>query len=136
MVIITVLYEELRRSILHPRDEIYRDRSRKLFGLTQSTYIGALLKWFNIDNFKKDYLSISHGITPSKKDCLTTLEERDCMSRILYASTVGSIIYAVTCMRSDVAYSLGIVSRYQSDLGEKHWTIAKVILKYLRNTKD
>ena len=28
------------------------------------------------------------------------------------------------------------MSRYQSDPDEKHWKIAKVILKYLRNTKD
>ena len=45
-------------------------------------------------------------------------------------------MYAVTCMRSDMAYSLEVVSRYQSDPSEKHWKIAKAILKYLRNTKD
>ena len=58
------------------------------------------------------------------------------MSRILYASTVGSIMYAMICMRSNVAYSLGVVSRYQSDPGENHWKVVKIILKYLRNTKD
>ena len=58
------------------------------------------------------------------------------MSRIPYASAVGSIMYTVTCTRSDVAYSLGVVNRYQSNRGEKHWKITKVILKYLRNTKD
>ena len=35
-----------------------------------------------------------------------------------------------------MAYSLGIVSRYQSDPGENHWKVIKIILKYLRNTKD
>ena len=58
------------------------------------------------------------------------------MSRILYASVIESIIYAMMCTRSDVAYSLGVVSRYQSDLDKKYRKIAKVILKYLRNTKD
>ena len=57
------------------------------------------------------------------------------MSRIPYASTVGSIIYAMTCTRPDVAYQIQ-VSRYQSDPDEKYWKIAKAILKYLRNTKD
>ena len=42
----------------------------------------------------------------------------------------------MTCTRPNVAYSLGVVSRYQSDPGEKHWTVVKTILKYLRNTKD
>ena len=35
-----------------------------------------------------------------------------------------------------MAYSLGVVSRYQSDPRENHWKVVKTILKYLRNTKD
>ena len=58
------------------------------------------------------------------------------MSRILYALIVRSIMYAMTCMKSDVAYSLRIMSRYQSDLEENHWKVVKIILKYLRNIKD
>ena len=58
------------------------------------------------------------------------------MSRVPYASTVGFIMYAMTCTRADVAYSLGVVSRFQSDSGEAHWKVVKSILKYLRNTKD
>ena len=115
---------------------IYRDRSAKLLGLSQSMYIDTVLKRFSMENSKKGYLSIGHGISLSKKDCATTPEERESMSRIPYASTVGSIMYAMTCTRPDVAYSLGVVSRYQSDPGEKHWIVVKNILKYLRNTKD
>ena len=63
-------------------------------------------------NFKKYYLSIGYEITLSKRNCPTTLQERKSMSIILYASIVGSIMYAMTCTRSDVAYSLGVVSRY------------------------
>ena len=39
------------------------------------------------------------------------------------------------CTRSDVAYSLRVVSRYQSNPGENYWKVVKMILKYLRNTK-
>ena len=80
--------------------------------MSKSMYIDTLLKQFNMDNFKKGYLSIGHRITLSKKDCPITPEEIKCMNRIPYASTVESIMYAMTCMRPDVAYSLGIVSRY------------------------
>ena len=45
-------------------------------------------------------------------------------------------MYAMTCMQLDVTYSLGVVSRYQSNPGENHWNVVKTILKYLRNTKD
>ena len=35
-----------------------------------------------------------------------------------------------------MAYSLGVVNGYQSDLGENHWKVVKTIFKYLRNTKN
>ena len=116
--------------------KIYRDRSKRMLGLSQSMYIDTVLKRFSMENSKKGYLPIGHGISLSKKDCPTTLEERERMSRVPYASVVGSIMYAMICTRSDVTYSLGVVSRYQSDPRENHWKVVKIILKYLRNTKD
>ncbi|KAA0060706.1 gag/pol protein [Cucumis melo var. makuwa] len=34
----------------------------------------------------------------------------------------------------DICYVVGIVSRYQSNLGLDHWTMVKIILKYLKRT--
>ena len=45
-------------------------------------------------------------------------------------------MYTMTCMRSDVTYSLRVVSRYQSDRDENYWKVMKITLRYLRNTKD
>ena len=87
--------------------KIYKDSSRRLLGLSQAMYINTLMNWFNMDNSKKGYLLMGHGNTFSKKDCPTTPEERECMSRIPYALIMRSIMYAMTCMRSDVTYSLG-----------------------------
>ena len=42
------------------------------------------------------------------------------MGSIPYASAVGLIIYAMLCIKPDVAYALGIVSRFQADLRENH----------------
>ncbi|KAA0058970.1 gag/pol protein [Cucumis melo var. makuwa] len=39
------------------------------------------------------------------------------MSNISYASAVGNLIYAMLCTRPDICYSVGIVSRYQSNPG-------------------
>ena len=116
--------------------KIYRDKSKRMLGLSQSTYIDIVLKRFSMKDFKKGYLSIGHGITFSKTDCLTTPQKRECMSKISYISTVGSIMYAMTYTRLNKAYSLGVVSRYQFDPGENHWKVVKTIFKYLRNTKD
>ncbi|GJT60021.1 hypothetical protein Tco_1003554 [Tanacetum coccineum] len=72
----------------------------------------------------------------SKDLCLKTDEELDRMSRVPYASAIGSIIYAMTCTRSDVSFSLSMMIRHQQNPGEGHWTAVKNILKYLRITKD
>ena len=58
------------------------------------------------------------------------------MSRIPYALAMGSIMYSMLCTHPDVQFSLSIVSRFQANYGEEHWTAVKSILKYLRRTKD
>ena len=94
--------------------KIYRDRSKKMLGLSQSWYIDLILKRFNIETSKRGYLPTSHGIHLFKKICPKTPEERKRMNEISYALVVGSIMYAMLCTRSDVAYILGIASRFQS----------------------
>ena len=79
---------------------------------------------------------MSHGIHLSKSQCPMTTDERDRMSKVPYASAIGSIMYAMISTRLDVSYALRVTSRYQSDLGEGHWTAVKNILKYLRRPKD
>ena len=58
------------------------------------------------------------------------------MSRIPFSSAVSSLMYAMLCIKPDICYAVGIVSRYQSDPGEEHWIAVKNILKYLRRTRD
>ena len=79
---------------------------------------------------------MSHGVTLSKDMCPKTQDERNSMSRIPFASIVGSIMYAMICTRPDVSYALSMSSRYQADPGDGHWMAVKNILKYLRRTKD
>ena len=116
--------------------KIYRDRSKTLIGLSQDTYIDKVLKRFNMEEAKKGFLPMSHGIHLSKTQCPTTIDEQECMSKVPYASAIGSIMYAMINTCPDVSYALSVTSRYQSDLGERHWTAVKNILKYLRRTKD
>ncbi|KAI9092933.1 hypothetical protein K1719_027456 [Acacia pycnantha] len=58
------------------------------------------------------------------------------MSKIPYASAIGSIMYAMLCTRPDVSFALSMTSRYKQDPGEGHWTAVKNTLKYLRRTED
>ena len=45
--------------------KIYRDRSRKLISLSQSTYIDKVLNRFSMQDSKRGFLLMSHGISLS-----------------------------------------------------------------------
>jgi hypothetical protein len=116
--------------------KIYWDRSQKLIGLSQGTYIDKVLKRFNMQDSKKGNLPMSHGINLGKKYCPSTNAELETMKKISYASAIESIMYAMICTRSDVSYVLSVISRHQDNPGIAHWTVVKTILKYLRRTND
>ena len=54
---------------------------------------------------------MSHGISLNKTQCPMTQDERDRMSKISYASAIGSIMYAMLYTQPDVSYALSITSR-------------------------
>ncbi|KAK8667652.1 hypothetical protein V6N13_007800 [Hibiscus sabdariffa] len=101
--------------------KIYRDRSRRLLGLSQSTYIDKVLKRFNMEASKKGFLPMTHGISLSKEMCPSTSQEKERMSQIPYSSAIGSIMYAMISTRPDLSYALSMTSRYQANPGEGHW---------------
>ena len=116
--------------------KIYRDRSRRLISLSQSTYLDKVLKRFGMEDSKKGFLPMLPNTTLSKTQSPTSAEDRERMSKTPYASAIGSLMYAMLCTRPDIAYAVSLTSRYQSDPGVDHWTAVKNILKYLRRTKD
>ena len=68
-------------------------------GFEQSAYIDKVLKRFSMQDSKRGYLPMSHGITLRKSQCPNTKDEREWMSKIPYASAIGSILYAMLCTR-------------------------------------
>ena len=98
---------------------IYRDRSRRLFGLSQSMYIDTIVRRFGIENSNKGFISIRHGVQISKEHSPKTPEHRALMEKISYASTIGSIMYVMLCTRPDVAYALIVMSIFQANPGER-----------------
>ncbi|KAJ9542446.1 hypothetical protein OSB04_028952 [Centaurea solstitialis] len=91
--------------------KIYRNRSKRLIGLSQSTYIDKILKKFRMDESKKGFIPMQHGIVLSKTQCPVSSQDQDKMKSVPYASAIGSI------MRTSLV-------------------AVKNILKYLRRTKD
>ena len=72
----------------------------------------------------------------SKEQSPKTEEERDYMSKVPYASAIGSLMYAMMCTRPDIAHAVGVVSRFMSRPGKQHWKAIKWILRYLKGSSD
>ena len=58
------------------------------------------------------------------------------MSKVSYASVVGSLMYVIICTRPDIAQAVKVVSRYMSNPGKEHWRAVKQILRYLKGSSD
>jgi len=113
---------------------IIRDRKKNKLWLSQEKYIEKVLKRFNMKDAKSvgtplaAHFKLSADLSPSDD------KEKQEMSRIPYASAVGSLMYAMVCTRPDIAHSVGVVSRFLTNPGKQHWEAVKWILRYLKGT--
>ncbi|TYK05842.1 gag/pol protein [Cucumis melo var. makuwa] len=119
---------------------LYDPQENKIFVSTNATFLEEDHIQNHQTRSKLVLEEISKSITdkPSsstKEQCPKTPQEVKDTSNIPYVYAVGSLMYAMLCSRSNICYSVGIVSRYQSNPRRDHWTVVKNILKYLRRTK-
>ena len=70
-----------------------------------------------MQNSKKGQQPIRYRIALSKEMSPKTSEKFENMRKIPYALVVGTLMYAMLCMRLDICYAIGIFNRYKSNLG-------------------
>ena len=100
--------------------KIHRKRSRGILGLSQETYFNKVLERFNMKNCSSSVAPILKGDRFDLNQCLKIDFEREHMKNIPYASAIGSLMYAQVCTRPDIAFAVGVLGRYQSNLGLDH----------------
>ena len=86
-------------------------------------------------DFSPSVAPITKGDKLSLNQCPKNDLEKESMKNIPYASTVGSLMYAQVCTIPDIAYAIGVLGQYQSNLGMDHWRAAKKVMRYLQETK-
>ena len=79
---------------------------------------------------------IHKGDKFSLNQCPKTDLERKEMESISYASIVRNLMYAQFCTRPDISFAVGMLGRYQSNLGIEYWKAAKKTLRYLKGIRD
>lgn len=58
------------------------------------------------------------------------------MSKVPYLNAVGALMYLATSTRPDIAYSVGVLARYNSNPGIAHWKAVKHVFRYLKGSMD
>ncbi|KAL6332866.1 hypothetical protein AAG906_017135 [Vitis piasezkii] len=100
---------------------IIRDKANGTLKLSQSEYVKKVLSRFNMNEAKPVSTPLGSHFKLSKEQSPKTEEERDHMSKVPYASAIGSLMYAMVCTRPDIAHAVGVVSRFMSRPGKQHW---------------
>ena len=85
-----------------------------------------------MDQAKKGFLTVLQGVKLSKTQSPTTAKDKEEMSVIPYASTIGSIKFAMLYTRHILYLAMSLARGYNSDPGVDHWTTVKIILRGLR----
>ena len=63
--------------------------------LSQEAYLDKILAKFNVENSKRCFIIMQHGFSLSKTQCPINTDEVVWMSKIPYALSIGSIMYAM-----------------------------------------
>lgn len=74
------------------------------------------------------------SIKLSSDDCPKSDKEVDDMKNRPYRELIGCLMYLSHTTRPDICYATCFLSRFNNNPGEKHWTAAKRVLRYLKGT--
>ncbi|UYV79002.1 hypothetical protein LAZ67_17000616 [Cordylochernes scorpioides] len=98
--------------------------------LSQSNYIEELLQRFRLQDAK--------GVsTPMETNLdLSVRKNGNSTERFPYRELIGGLSYLSQRTRPDIAYAVGILSRYCDNYTREHWEAGKRVLRYLKSTKD
>ena len=109
--------------------EIKRDHKKRNLWLNQRKYVDTIFQRFNMQECKPIKVPIPIGVKLSVDQCPKTHEEEEDMSCVPYVSSIGSLMYAMLCTRSDIAHAMGVLSRYMSKPGKEHCTTIKRVFQ-------
>jgi hypothetical protein len=108
---------------------IERNREHHTIDLHQHSYIRTISAQFRMDESRPVATPIAmklHKRKPNEEACDPTI----------YQSMIGSLLYAVTATRPDIAYAIGVLSRYNQDPSNEHMVALKGMFRYVNSTKD
>lgn len=111
--------------------QVVRNRSAKTMWIGQSKLIIDTLQRYQLDTTNPTVLPMDAGL--KMRSCT---DDVDTATDKPYREVVGSLLYLASCTRPDIAYVVGVLSRFVAKPSNEHWAVAKRVLRYLRGTTD
>jgi len=108
---------------------IERNREHHTIDIHQHSYIRTILAKFRMDGSRPVATPMAMKLHKRKPD------EEACDPTI-YQSMIGSLMYAMTATRPDIANAIGVLSRYNHEPSNEHMIALKRVFRYLNGTKD
>lgn len=110
---------------------IHRDRANRKLYLSQEHYLESLLERFG------EVGKPCKTILPSDWKPIAATDEEFAQAKDKpFPALAGSILYAATITRPDIAYAASLLCRFIGKWSLDHWKGAKHLLRYLRGTSD
>lgn len=109
--------------------KIERDRPARVITISQCRMITDLLSKYGMDDAKTRAIPLSPSTRLSK-------DEGEPLDTHIYpySSLVGALLYITVCTRPDIAYPVGVLSRFMAKPTTAHWLAAKGVVRYLAGT--
>ena len=114
--------------------EIHRDHPKHTLTISQSQFITNLLQEHGLQDCKPVSTPLNPGCHLSTSMCPQSKAEALEMHQYPYISIVGSLMYLALTTRPDIAYTAGVLARFNSNPHLPHWQAAKYVLCYLKGT--
>jgi len=108
--------------------KVMRNRAAKNLTLSNARHTATLQEAVGMDKATPNKTPMASGVK------LTKTQEGLLPEGNRYAELVGSLLYLSTTKRPDIAFAVGVRSRFMSCPEEDHMRAAKGVLRYLRGT--
>src|SRR5882762_3611032 len=114
-------------SLLCPNHRIY---------LSQRQYIIDMLEKYGLTNANPVSTPMDPGFKLSTSMAPQNKDDIIFMKSIPYINAVGSLMYLAITSYPDIAYSVRVLARFNSNPGPLHWKVVKHLLRYCKGTMD
>ena len=108
---------------------IERNQEHGTIYIHQDSHIRMIVATFGMDLSRPLAIRMAMKIHKRKAD------NQACYPTICH-SIIGSLMYAMTSTRPDVAYAIGALSRYNHHLSIEHMIALKCVFRYVNGMKD